>query len=89
MSRYADLWPEAPDWVECITTNEDGRVVGWSMAARAAPEWHSWIADQFDLKNWELKTLDFRGPTPDWRDSLERRPRPANPTLCPHCGGEI
>jgi len=47
------------------------------------------------LEDSELRTMVISGRWPTkgdealGRDSLERRPRPANPTLCPHCGKEI
>jgi len=84
MSRYADLWPVVPYWVEAITTDLDGLVTGWKFepVPQDTPWW--WA-----VYHGKYKRLGNRGPTPDWRDSLERRPRPANPTLCPHCGKEI
>jgi hypothetical protein len=83
MSRYADLWPVVPEWVEWIATNADGTVVGWQFLPAPAPEgcWHLYCGKYY--------VLGYRAPTPDWRDSFERRPRPVNPTLCPHCGREI
>jgi hypothetical protein len=42
------------------------------------------------LKDSELQEMVITGKWPTkGGDSLERRPRPANPTLCPHCGKEI
>ena len=81
MSRYADLWAEAPDWVNAIATDKDGAVYYYSYDPTI-------IGDCWNLGGLAVEA-GRRDPTPDWRDSLERRPRPANPTLCPHCGGEI
>jgi hypothetical protein len=89
MSRYADLWSKMPNWVEAITTDKSGWVRAWSVCPHPAPH------GSYMENNWlgeggvQAYVLGNRGPTPDWRDSLERRPRPANPTLCPHCGKEI
>jgi hypothetical protein len=83
MSRYADLWAEAPDWVQYIAMDHEGCVYGWENK----PEQGRWYYASFDGRVYLFDGIF--GPTPDWRDSLERRPRPTNPTLCPHCGKEI
>ena len=85
MSRYADLWPVVPNWVEAIATDGDGTVVGFMEE-----ELHRCAkSDIWFPQGGDFIVLERRAPTPGWRDSLERRPRPANPTLCPHCGKEI
>jgi len=84
MSRYADLWPIVPDWVEYIVTDSDGRVVGWDESPEEY-EYIWWLG--FQAQCIEIRRTYTH--TPDWRDSLERRPHPTNPTLCPHCGKEI
>jgi hypothetical protein len=65
MSRYADLWPVVPDWAEWIATDEDGTVKYFSGEPVVVH------------KHWAFGMLFGKvghSPTPDWRDSLERRP---------------
>jgi hypothetical protein len=85
MSRYADFWQKLPDWVEYITTDADGWVVGWEHRPETDSAAGCWDGPEGGAFTFSR----HRDPTPDWRDSLERRLRPANPTLCPHCGREI
>jgi hypothetical protein len=86
MSRYADLWAEAPDWVEWMTTDEEGACYGWELFPETSTIVSMWCNGALEGR---FLLLSRTTSTPDWRDSLERRPRPANPTLCPHCGREI
>jgi hypothetical protein len=98
MSRYADLWPTVPYWVEYIATDEDGSRVFCENRPVAVKERHpdSWgfwrrESGKYYRKMTDPQMLRLAGisRTPDWFESLERRSLPGNPPLCPHCGGEI
>jgi len=82
MSRYASVWAVAPDWAEWIATDADGIVYYYADEPKIGHAFF-WAYGGLVVKAGQCD------PTPDWRDSLERRPRSANPTLCPHCGKEI
>jgi hypothetical protein len=89
MSRYADLWPKMPNWVEAISTDMCGWVRAWDASPHPAPDGSDMEGLWFRHASARAFVLENRGPTPNWRETLERRPRAANPTLCPHCGKEI
>jgi hypothetical protein len=69
MSRYADLWPRVPNWVEYLATDAFGRVFGFDGKPTAATEWGCWSSGV-------LYHYATTHPVPflDWRNSIERRP---------------
>jgi hypothetical protein len=55
-----------PEWVGFITTDEDGKIVGWEFI----PERSTWANPGF----WKLKQgqwIELTNPTDGWRDSLK------------------
>ena len=68
MSRYGEMWRNVPDWVEYITTDKDGLVVGWAEPPESK------------IKNWWTPTtgrfgrVGQRSPPIDWRETMESRP---------------
>jgi len=71
MSRYADLWPKVPNWVEWIATDGDGWVIGWEDRPETDSDADCW----YGLGGGALIFYRPYTPTPDWRDALEQRPQ--------------
>jgi len=79
--RYASLWAIAPHWVNAIATDKDGIVYYYSHDPTIIGDY--WVHGGLFGKAGQCD------PTPDWRDSLERRPSPAPTNRCPYCCSEI
>jgi len=67
MSRYADLWPKMPNWVETITTSPHGTVIGWPSRPESPKDGILWGIGKAEV-------LAARDPVADWRESAEQRP---------------
>lgn len=86
---FAPPWDDAPDWAEWAARNKS-YVERWyetrpSPGSRRSPWWTLWDGRSDLIRNWHEGYED-----PNWRTTLQERPKPPEPELdpCPHCGGE-